>query len=96
MWQKKRVNPWVVGVDINVIRFSYEKRGGCTIILSTRDFSNWVGQQDLIDLPMSWVSFTRTNKKANPVLSKLDRQIFCYIGLVGSQIVFKEHWLGPH
>ena len=43
---------WVLGGDFNVNRFSHEKKGGCVMSTAMRDFSDWIRQYDLNDLPL--------------------------------------------
>lgn len=65
-------HPWVVGGDFNVIRFPSEKKGGCSISSTMRDFNDWIRAQDLCDLPLQGAKFTWSNMQQFPV-SRLDR-----------------------
>lgn len=65
--------PWVVGGDFNIIRFSLEKKGGCPLSADMRNFSDWITQHELIDLPMGGSLYTWTNKQQVPVMCRLDR-----------------------
>lgn len=70
-WQR----PWVTGGDFNIIRFSSKKKGGCTLSIDMRDFSDWIRQRELIliDLHMDGSRYPWTNKQQVPIMSKLDR-----------------------
>ena len=65
--------PWVLGGDFNAIHFPYERKGGCSMNSAMRDFSDWIHQHDLIDLPLSGAKFTWTNNQQDPMMSQLDR-----------------------
>lgn len=58
----KRNKPWVLGADFNVIRFPHEKKGGCVMSTAMMDFSDWIRQYGLVDLPLG-----------GAVMSRLDR-----------------------
>lgn len=62
----------MIGGDFNIIRFSSEKSGGCPISPDMRAFSDWIRQQQLIDLPLSGAEYTWTSCQEDPVMSRLD------------------------
>lgn len=64
---------WVIGGDFNVTRFMHEKNRPNNITRSMRDFNNVINQCDLRDSPLLKAKFTWTDRKENPLLSRLDR-----------------------
>ena len=62
--------PWVCGGDFNVVRYSYERVGGKSPVSAMRDFSEYITEEELVDLPLEGDCFTWSNGTA---LSRLDR-----------------------
>ena len=52
----------MLGGDFNVIRFSHERKGRCSMNSAMRDFSDWIRQHDLIDLPLSGAMMRRLDR----------------------------------
>lgn len=67
----KWVRPWVLGGHFNIIRFSCDKKGGCPINSAMRAFSDWIGIQNLVDLPLGGAKYTRSNRQEESVMSRL-------------------------
>ncbi|XP_058078548.1 uncharacterized protein LOC131226846 [Magnolia sinica] len=62
----------VVG-DFNIIRYTEEHLRSRKVSSAMRAFSDWIENQELVDLPLLGAKFTWTNGRANPILSRLDR-----------------------
>ena len=50
--------PWYVYGDFNVVRFPSEHSGSTSFIAAMREFSNFISEQCLIDIPLQGGSFT--------------------------------------
>ncbi|KAK2985871.1 hypothetical protein RJ640_009941 [Escallonia rubra] len=71
--QRRWSKPWCVGGDFNVIRFPYEKSGESDYSSAMVDFSFFVNDAGLLDLPLTGAKYTWTNNQRNPIMSRLDR-----------------------
>ena len=60
--------------DFNAILHSWERRGTFRCDLSTREFSDWIHEMGLIDVPLQGLNFTW---RRNESKSKLDRGLCC-------------------
>ena len=49
---------WCVGGDFNVVRFPSKHSGSASFIAAMREFSNFISEQGLIDIPLQGGSFT--------------------------------------
>lgn len=63
----------MVGGDFNIMQFSSEKKGGCSISPAMQDFSDWIRRQKLNDLPSRGAKYTCSNMQDDPVVCKFDR-----------------------
>jgi hypothetical protein len=61
--------PWCIGDDFNVIRFPYERLGVTSLSLMMMEFSDFISEQGLKDLPLARGLFTWSN---NSSWSRLD------------------------
>jgi hypothetical protein len=69
----KCTEPYIVGGDFNIFRFSFEKnRDGGSHKYSDL-FNNVIQKHELIEVNMSSGGFTWSNSQVNPILVKLDR-----------------------
>ena len=50
--------PWCVCGDFNVVRFPSERLESNSFTTAMREFSNFISEQDLIDLPLQGGTFT--------------------------------------
>jgi hypothetical protein len=65
--------PWCVFGDFNVVRFPNE-RLGCTRVSSHMiDFSDFIEESNLVDLPLGGGPYTWSSGSDHPSLSRLDR-----------------------
>ena len=44
--------PWCVGGDFNVVRFPFKHFGSTSFTAAMREFSNFISEQGLIDIPL--------------------------------------------
>ncbi|GFZ18132.1 hypothetical protein Acr_26g0014010 [Actinidia rufa] len=72
---------WVCGGDFNVVRFPHERAGGNLFSKAMRDFSDYITEEELIDLPLEGDYFTWSNGIAQ---SRLDR------------FLISSEWEGEH
>ena len=50
-----------MGGDFNVVRFPSERFGSNSFTVAMREFSNFISEQGLIDLPLQGGTFTSSN-----------------------------------
>jgi hypothetical protein len=62
--------PWCIGGDFNVIRFPCERSGAAHISSAMTEFSGFILEHELMDLPLAGGSFTWTNLSS---WSRLDK-----------------------
>ena len=62
--------PWCIGGDFNVIRFPSERSGGRRINSAMREFSDFIFERGLMDLPLSRGLCTWSNSRS---WSRIDR-----------------------
>jgi len=67
------VLPWCIGGDFNVIRFPVERSSDVCLNTAMMEFSDFIFEQGLMDLPLARGSFTWSNNQENPTWSRLDR-----------------------
>ena len=66
-------DPWCIGEDFNVIRFPSERSRHGRLNHSMRQFSKFINEMELIDLPLLRSNFTWSNGFRNQNLTLLDR-----------------------
>jgi len=62
--------PWCFGGDFNVVRFPSERSGEGGFTTAMEDFSEFIHEQSLVDVPMHGRQFTWSNNRG---WSKIDR-----------------------
>ena len=68
--------PWCVGGDFNVVRFLSERLGSNSFTATMQEFSNFISEQGLIDLPLQGGAFTWSNSREVASKARLDRFLF--------------------
>ncbi|XP_050290362.1 uncharacterized protein LOC126728608 [Quercus robur] len=68
--------PWCVGGDFNVVRFPSKRSGSTSFTAAMREFSNFIYEQELIDIPLQRGSFTWSNTREVASKARLDRFLF--------------------
>ena len=68
--------PWCVGGDFNVVRFPPERFGSTSFTAAMREFSSFIFEQGLIDIPLQGGSFTWSNSREVVSKARLDRFLF--------------------
>jgi len=66
-------DPYLVGGDFNIIRFSSEKSNNGGMHRNTGVFNSIISSQELIDIHMTGGKFTWSNNHEFPTLERLDR-----------------------
>ena len=69
----KNKDPYLVGGDFNILRFTSEKNKGGGIHRHSGVFNSIIAAQELIDIHMAGGKFTWSNNQNNPTLERLDR-----------------------
>ena len=65
--------PWCIGGDFNVVRFPSEKSGMAVFSPAMNDFSDFISELGLLDLPLEGGLFTWSNNREFPAKSRIDR-----------------------
>ena len=65
-----------MGGDFNVVRFPFERSSSTSFIAAMREFSNFISEQSLIDIPLQGGSFTWSNSCEVASKARLDRFLF--------------------
>ncbi|KAL4181025.1 hypothetical protein AMTRI_Chr12g269080 [Amborella trichopoda] len=67
-----------LGGALNVTRWSHERNSSSSISQDMRDFSDFISQNELLDIPLQGCRYTWSNHGTNPTLSKLDRLLLSF------------------
>ena len=65
-----------MGGDFNVVRFPSERSGSTSFTAAMREFSNFISEQGLIDIPLQGGPFTWSNTREVASKARLDRFLF--------------------
>ena len=65
--------PWCYIGDFNIVRFPSEWLGGSCLSLTMENFSEFIEELSLLDLPLEGGSFTWSSGSDQPSMSNIDR-----------------------
>ena len=65
-----------MGGDFNVVRFPSERLGSNSFTIAMREFSNFISEHGLIDLPLKGGTFTWSNSREAASKARLDKFLF--------------------
>ena len=68
--------PWCMGGDFNVVRFPSEMVGSKSFSSPMHDFSDFISDHGLLDIPLSGGIYTWSNNREVSSMSRLDRFLF--------------------
>ncbi|XP_026440567.1 uncharacterized protein LOC113339529 [Papaver somniferum] len=68
--------PWCLGGDFNTVLNCNEKKGCSKTTRSMENFSHFIDEHDLVDLPLKGARYTWSNHQVNPIMCRLDRFFF--------------------
>lgn len=65
--------PWCIGGDFNIICFPSERSNGLYSSITMLEFSEFIFEQDLMDIPLVGGIFTWSNNRDPPAWSRIDK-----------------------
>jgi exonuclease III len=65
--------PWVIGGDFNIVRFPSERSCGSNYSTAMMEFSDFIAEQGLVDIPLVGGQFTWSNNQEDEIWSRIDR-----------------------
>ena len=65
-----------MGGDFNVVRFPFERSGSTSFTAAMWEFSNFISEQGLIDIPLQGGPLTWSNTREVASKARLDRFLF--------------------
>ena len=68
--------PYCIGGDFNAIQFPSEKSGMASFNYAMHEFSNFISECGLMDIPLEGGLFTWSNNQEIPTMSMIDRFLF--------------------
>ena len=72
-FRQRWAQPWCVFGDFNVIRFPNERLGCSRLSATMIDFSDFIEDLSLVDLPLHGGRYTWCNGLSNPSMSQINR-----------------------
>ncbi|XP_022852922.1 uncharacterized protein LOC111374488 [Olea europaea var. sylvestris] len=84
--------PTCIGGNFNVIRFPSERSSGGRLTRAMEEFSDFIRENLLVDLPMIGEDFTWSSNRDRPVLSRIDRFLICGEWESNIQMSLRENW----
>ena len=68
--------PWCVAGDFNIVRFPSKHSGTAAFSAAMMEFSHFISDLDLVDIPLLGVRFTWSNNSENTSGSRIDCFLF--------------------
>ena len=65
--------PWCFGGDFNVFWFPSERSSDSYYTTGMRNFSDFISEKGLVDIPLVGGQFTWSNNQENELWSRIDR-----------------------
>jgi hypothetical protein len=64
--------PWCIGGDFNIVRFPSERSSDSNYSTAMMEFSDFIAEQGLVDIPLVGGQFTWSNNQENEIWSRID------------------------
>ena len=68
--------PWCIGGDFNIVRFPSERSNDSNLSIGMMDFSDFISEQGLVDIPLEGGLFTWSDNQEDEIWSTIDRFLF--------------------
>jgi endonuclease/exonuclease/phosphatase family metal-dependent hydrolase len=68
--------PWCIDGDFNIVRFPSEHSSDSNLSTGMMDFSDFISEQGLVDIPLAGGQFTWSNNQEDEIWSRIDRFLF--------------------
>jgi exonuclease III len=65
--------PWCIGGDFNIVRFPSERSNDSNYSTAMMEFSDFIAEQGLVDIPLVGGQFTWSNNQEEEIWSRIDR-----------------------
>jgi exonuclease III len=65
--------PWCIGGDFNIVRFPSERSSDSNYSTAMMEFSDFIAEQGLVDIPLVGGQFTWSNNQEEEIWSRIDR-----------------------
>ena len=70
--------PWSYIGDFNIVRFPSERLGGSRLTPAMENFSEFIEELSLIDLPLEGENYTWSSGSDQPLMSRIDKALVSY------------------
>jgi hypothetical protein len=65
--------PWCIGGDFHIVRFPSERSNDSNYSTAMMEFSDFIAEQGLVDIPLVEGQFTWSNNQEDKIWSRIDR-----------------------